>query len=181
MFEIVFKRGSMNIGTLPFLLLQASVLLVFTTYFSWTGVLICALSYLVRMFAITAFYHRYFSHRTFAMGRPMQFLAALLGAAATQKGPLWWAAHHRQHHKSSDTEEDPHNSHEGFWHAHWMWFLYQESSKPEYDRIADLVRYPELRLVDRFWYIPPVLLGVGLFIVGGWHWVCGAISFRLFC
>ena len=171
MFEIVYKRGSMNIGTLPFLLLQASVLLIFTTFFSWTGVLICVLSYLVRMFAITAFYHRYFSHRTFAMGRPMQFLAALLGATATQKGPLWWAAHHRQHHKSSDTEDDPHNSHEGFWHAHWMWFLYQESSTPEYDRIADLVRYPELRLVDRLWYIPPVLLGVGLFIVGGWHWV----------
>ena len=74
MFEIARKHGTLNMGTLPFLLLQASVLLVFTTYFSWAGLALCALCYLVRMFAITGFYHRYFSHRTYAMGRVMQFL-----------------------------------------------------------------------------------------------------------
>ena len=120
MFEIYRTRGTFSLSTLPFLLLQASVLLVFTTHFSWTGLLLCLSCYFIRMFAITGFYHRYFSHRTYAMGRPMQFLAALLGATATQKGALWWAAHHRMHHKASDTEADPHNSHEGFWHAHWM-------------------------------------------------------------
>lgn len=171
MFELARKNGAFNLGALPFLLLQTSVLLVFTTYFSWTGVALCVLSYLIRMFAITGFYHRYFSHRTYAMGRPMQFLAALLGATATQKGALWWAAHHRQHHKASDTAADPHNSHEGFWHAHWMWFLYRESAEIEFARIPELARYPELRLLDRLWYVPPILMGLGLFAVGGWHWV----------
>ena len=89
MFEIARKHGTLNMGTLPFLLLQASVLLVFTTYFSWTGLALCALFYLVRMFAITGFYHRYFSHRTYAMGRVMQFLGAFLGATATQKGTMY--------------------------------------------------------------------------------------------
>ena len=171
MFEIARKHGTLNMGTLPFLLLQASVLLVFTTYFSWAGLALCALCYLVRMFAITGFYHRYFSHRTYAMGRVMQFLAALLGATATQRGALWWAAHHRQHHKASDTPDDPHNSHEGFWHAHWMWFLYCESASTEYERIPELTRFPELRLLDRLWYVPPILMGLGLFAIGGWHWV----------
>ena len=171
MLEIARKHGTLNLGTLPFLLLQASVLLVFTTYFSWTGLALCVLSYFIRMFAITGFYHRYFSHRTYAMGRPMQFMAALLGATATQKGALWWAAHHRQHHKASDTEADPHNSHMGFWHAHWMWFLYRESAPTEFERIPELARYPELRVLDRFWYVPPVLMGLALFAAGGWHWV----------
>jgi stearoyl-CoA desaturase (delta-9 desaturase) len=168
-------RRRTNLGTLtpnifPFFFLQLSVLLVFTTYFSWTGVIICVASYLVRMFAITGFYHRYFSHRTYRMGRVMQFLAALLGSTATQKGPLWWGAHHRVHHKESDTTADPHNSHEGFWHSHWMWFLYEESEDTDLQLISDFARYRELRILDQFWYVPSVMLGVGLYLIGGWHW-----------
>ncbi|NKB71039.1 MAG: acyl-CoA desaturase [Candidatus Latescibacteria bacterium] len=165
------RRGTLRLaGVLPFVLLQLSVLLVFTTYFSWTGLLVCGASYIVRMFAITGFYHRYFSHRTFRMGRTMQFVGAFLGATATQKGPLWWAGHHRQHHKTSDTEKDPHNSHEGFLHSHWLWFLYRESDGADLKVTADLARFPELRLIERFWYVPPFLLGAGLYAVGGWHW-----------
>lgn len=169
-FQWQTQHGTLNLTIVPFVLLQLSVLLVFTTYFSWTGVAICALSYFVRMFAITGFYHRYFSHRTYRMGRIMQFLAAFLGATATQKGALWWAAHHRVHHKESDTSSDPHNSHKGFLHSHWMWFLYTENDHTDLKSIPDLARFPELRLIDRFWYVPPTLLGVGLFAMGGWHW-----------
>ena len=165
------RRGTLQLaGVLPFVLLQLSVLLVFTTHFSWTGVALCGLSYAVRMFAITGFYHRYFSHRTFRMGRAMQFAAAFLGATATQKGPLWWAAHHRQHHKASDTEKDPHNSLAGFLHSHWLWFLYGESNDTNPKVIADLARFPELSVLERFWYIPPLILAVGLYAAGGWHW-----------
>ncbi len=171
MLEVLRKNGTLNYGMLPFLLLQAAVLLVFTTHFSWTGLALCLLSYFIRMFAITGFYHRYFSHRTYAMGRSMQFLSALLGATATQKGALWWAAHHRLHHKASDTEADPHNSHKGFLHSHWLWFLYEESAVTAFDRIPELACYPELRVLDRLWYLPPLLMGLGLFAVGGWHCV----------
>lgn len=164
------QNGTLRLTALPFVFLQLSVLLAFTTYFSWTGVLVCFASYFIRMFAITGFYHRYFSHRTYRMGRIMQFLAAFLGATATQKGPLWWAAHHRIHHKKSDTKEDPHNSHEGFWHSHWMWFLYRENDATHTEMIPELTRFPELRILDKYWYVPSVLLGVGLYLVGGWHW-----------
>jgi len=147
-----------------------SVLLVFTTHFSWTGVGICAASYAIRMFAITAFYHRYFSHRTYRMGRITQFFAAFLGATATQKGPIWWAAHHRVHHKESDTSDDPHNSHEGFWHSHWMWFLYREAEATDLESVSDLARYRELRWIGSYYFIPPVMLGFGLYAIGGWHY-----------
>jgi stearoyl-CoA desaturase (delta-9 desaturase) len=95
----------------PFLLLQASCALVFVVGWSPIAVIVCVALYLVRMFGITAFYHRYFSHRTFRTGRVMQFVGAVLGASATQRGPLWWAAHHRKHHRASDTVDDAHSPH----------------------------------------------------------------------
>jgi stearoyl-CoA desaturase (delta-9 desaturase) len=164
------RLGTLTASASTFLLLQLSVLLVFTTHFSWTGVALCAGSYLIRMFAITAFYHRYFSHRTYRMARVTQFLAAVLGATATQKGPMWWAASHRKHHRESDTENDPHNSREGFWHSHWLWFLYKETEPTNFESIPDLEKYPEIRMIDNYWVVPPVMLGVGLFLIGGWHW-----------
>jgi hypothetical protein len=65
----------------------------------WTGVSVwalmaCALLYLVRMFGLTAGYHRYFSHGSYKTGRLFQFALAWLGCSAAQKGPLWWAGNH---------------------------------------------------------------------------------------
>jgi stearoyl-CoA desaturase (delta-9 desaturase) len=123
------------------------------------------------MFAITGFYHRYFSHRTYRMGRVMQTVAAILGATAVQKGCLWWAAHHRDHHKNSDTDADPHNSHEGFWHSHVVWFLYREGEEIDYEPVHDLARFPELRWIDRYWQVFPAAMALALFAVGGYHWL----------
>ena len=77
-----------------------------------------------RMFFMTGFYHRYFSHRTYRMSRPVQFLAAVLGCTAAQKGPIWWASHHRQHHKCSDKPADVHSAVlHGFLWAHVLWLF----------------------------------------------------------
>ncbi|MBX7057705.1 MAG: acyl-CoA desaturase [Leptospirales bacterium] len=168
-FAIHLRKGTISLAALPFLLLQLSVLFVFTTYFSWQGLALCLAMWLVRQLAITAGYHRYFSHKTYKMGRPAQFLMALIGASAAQKGPLWWAAKHRHHHGYSDREEDHHSPRHGFWHSHWLWFLYDESRDYDQKRIIDFARYPEIRLIDRLWYLPPVLLALGLFAAGGWH------------
>src|SRR4051812_11974399 len=81
-------------------------------------------SYAVRMFAITAGYHRYFSHRTFKTGRVFQFVLALLAMSSAQQGVLWWASHHRNHHKFSDQPEDTHSPRQhGFWWSHCFWLL----------------------------------------------------------
>jgi fatty-acid desaturase len=58
------------------------------------------------MFAVTGIYHRYFCHNAYRISRPVQFLFAVLGSTAVQRGPLWWAGNHRHHHLYSDTEED---------------------------------------------------------------------------
>ncbi|MCH6484810.1 acyl-CoA desaturase [Pseudoxanthomonas sp. LH2527] len=138
----------------------------------WVGVspiaLIVALAlYAVRMFAITGFYHRYFSHRTFRTSRVLQFVFALIGASSVQRGPLWWAAHHRNHHRHADTAADPHSPGvHGFWWSHAGWFLTRGGFRTDWSRIPDLARYPELRWLDRYDTVVPVLLAAALFGVG---------------
>ena len=70
---------------------------------------LACVSYAIRMWAITAGYHRYFSHRSYKTSRVFQFILAFVGTCAAQKGVLWWAAHHRHHHRHSDEDPDLHS------------------------------------------------------------------------
>jgi stearoyl-CoA desaturase (Delta-9 desaturase) len=155
-------------GMIPFFLVHLGVLGALWSGVTWQAVVCCVVLYVVRMFGVTAGYHRYFAHRSFKTGRVMQFLLALLAESSAQKGVLWWAAHHRRHHKASDTPEDVHSPvQRGFWYAHLMW-IYDGTSDTDWDRIQDFARYPELRFLNRFWILPPVLLGFVVWLALGW-------------
>lgn len=110
--------------TIPFVLMHAACLPLFWCGVSRLAVGLCLFNYLLRMFGITAGYHRYFSHRSFKTSRPFQFVLAWLGACSAQLGPLWWAAHHRHHHQHSDTHKDAHTPGlKGFLWAHMGWIF----------------------------------------------------------
>jgi stearoyl-CoA desaturase (delta-9 desaturase) len=153
---------------LPFAGLHLACLALPWVGVSWFAVSVAAALYALRMFAITGFYHRYFSHRTFSTSRVLQFAFALLGAASVQRGPLWWAAHHRRHHRHADTAQDVHSPRQGFWRSHMGWFLTPRHFGTDHAAIPDLVRFPELRLLDRFDIAVPVLLAAGLYALGAW-------------
>src|SRR5450631_1247128 len=134
---------------LPFVLLNLSALLVFWTGASPVAVITALVLYYVRMFGITAVYHRYFSHRTYKTSRFMQFLLAFLGNTSCQRGPLWWAAHHRHHHAYSDTPEDPHSPPQfGFWNSHLLWWGRARNVPTRLSLIKDFAKYPELVFLD---------------------------------
>ncbi len=163
------RTGSRNIDWLriiPFIALHLACLAVIWVGISTIAVITAITLYLLRMFAITAFYHRYFSHKAFKTSRPIQFIFALLGASATQRGPLWWAAHHREHHRHADQEADPHSPRQGFLWSHMGWFLSDSYYQADYSLVTDLKKFPELRLLDRYDILVPVLLAVGLFAMG---------------
>lgn len=123
--------------------------------------------YLVRMLAITGFYHRYFAHRSFKTSRAGQFAFALLGACAVQRGPLWWAAHHRHHHQHSDRPEDLHSPREhGFLWSHMGWFVSRRGYAPDYRHVRDLAKYPELAFIDRFDVLVPLAYAAALYACG---------------
>jgi stearoyl-CoA desaturase (delta-9 desaturase) len=125
-------------------------------------------SYAVRMFAITAGYHRYFSHRTFKTSRAFQLVLALLAMASAQRGVLWWSSHHRNHHKYSDQPADVHSPvQRGFWWSHAGWMLGSRHKATRFDRIKDFASYPELRFLNRFDLAVAFAWGAALYAIGG--------------
>ncbi len=152
---------------LPFIFVHAGCLAVFQVGWSWTAVSVAAALYLVRMFAITGFYHRYFAHRTFRTSRTAQFVFAVLGNTAVQRGALWWAAVHRHHHRHSDQEEDVHSpSLTGFWWAHIGWMTSSKNFPTDYCAVNDLAKFPELVFLNRFDFLVPALFAFALWSTG---------------
>ncbi|HEX5645869.1 MAG TPA: acyl-CoA desaturase [Nitrospira sp.] len=155
------------IRSIPFIGVHLMCLGVFWVGWSWTAVGVAVAFYFLRMFAITGWYHRYFSHRTFKTSRTVQFVFAVLGGMCAQRGPLWWAGHHRHHHIASDTPDDVHSPRQGgFLWSHMGWFTSQTHYAPRFKSITDFYKFPELRFLDRFDILLPVLTGFGMFGLG---------------
>ena len=155
--------------TIPFVAMHLAVLAVFAVGWSPIAILTGVVFYALRMFAITGFYHRYFSHKSFCTSRLVQFVFAVIGASSVQRGPLWWAANHRIHHTHSDKPPDVHSpQHQGFLWSHMGWFLSRQNFSTRLNRIQDFARFPELRFLDRFDVVVPTLLGIGMFLWGEW-------------
>ena len=152
---------------IPFILMHVACFAVIWVGWSPTAVATAVALYVLRMLAITGFYHRYFSHKAFKTSRPVQFLFAVLGASAVQRGPLWWASHHRHHHANSDREGDAHSPKQhGFIWSHICWFLTRENYETRKELVRDLAKYPELRFLDRYDQLVPAVLAIALFVTG---------------
>jgi stearoyl-CoA desaturase (Delta-9 desaturase) len=163
-----WRRTYFNSRTIAFWGVHlAAVVGVIVLGWSWSGLALALALYAPRMFFVTAGNHRYFSHRSYRTSRVFQFLMALGGVATGQKGVLWWAAHHRRHHRLSDRPGDAHSPRDGFWWSHMGWMLSRELEDTDLQSVKDLARYPELRLLERFWILPPVLVGVLTWALGG--------------
>jgi len=151
----------------PFVLMHLMCFTVIWVGWSPIALAVAISLYFLRMLAITGFYHRYFSHKTFRTSRISQFIFAVLGASAAQRGPLWWASHHRHHHAHSDTKEDPHSpGQHGFLWSHIGWFTDNNNFAPKMHRVSDLVKFRELVWLDRFDVIVPFALAVALYLSG---------------
>ncbi|QOV23141.1 acyl-CoA desaturase [Anabaenopsis elenkinii] len=161
------KRQIDLVGNIPFISVHIAGLLIFSVGFSWTALITCLLLWFVRMFGITAGYHRYFSHRTYQTTRFFQFILAVLGNASAQLGPLWWAAHHRHHHKYADTEQDIHSPVvHGSWWSHIGWVVSPQYSQTDEYQIRDFAKYPELQYLNRFHMVVPLLLAITVTVIG---------------
>ncbi len=148
------------IRSLPFVAVHLACIAAFFLKFHWSYLIVCLALYYTRMFFVTAGYHRYFSHRSFKTSRAFQFVMAFMATMSTQKGVLWWAANHRHHHRYSDTEEDLHSpSLRGFLWSHVGWILSDRYNETRTELIGDFHKYPELRWLNKYHVVPPVILG----------------------
>ena len=141
---------------------------LFLVPFSWKYVALFAVNYFFGMFFITAGYHRYFSHRSYKLDRIPQFIMAWMTMASAQKGILWWAANHRDHHIHSDEEEDLHSPVvKGFWYSHIGWIFDPATQGYNPKKIADFGKYPELRFLDKYYWLPTLSFAILIFAIGG--------------
>jgi stearoyl-CoA desaturase (delta-9 desaturase) len=156
-------------SAIPFLIVHLACLAAIWTGISWEALALCISLYWLRMFAVTAGYHRYFSHRAYSTGRMFQFVLAFLAQSTAQKSVLWWAAKHRHHHLHSDTARDTHSPrHKGFLYSHIGWVFTRQHWETDFGQVPDLARYPELRWLHRFELAPAFVLGAFCFLVAGW-------------
>lgn len=160
-------------GSLPFISVHVGALLVFLVGFSWAAFWTAVAMYVIRMFAITAGYHRYFSHLAFKTSRTFQFLLGWVATSSAQMGPLWWASHHRYHHMYSDTPQDVHSpiTRTIYW-SHVGWIMCKKYMATMTKLVRDLERYPELVWLNK-WHVVPVF-ALGFFVCGlgmaAHHW-----------
>ena len=159
------------LGTIPFILCHVAILGAIWSGVTWEAVVCCAVLFVVRLWGVTAGYHRYFAHRTYKTSRVMQFILAFIAQTSAQMGALWWAAHHRVHHKLSDQPGDAHSPVlDGFWYSHvgWLFDDGRGTHETKWEKIGDFAKYPELRFLNKFYLVPPVILGVAVAWLFGW-------------
>jgi stearoyl-CoA desaturase (delta-9 desaturase) len=136
--------------------------------------MLAALSFYLRTFGWEGGHHRYFAHRSFKTGRFFQAVLACLGASSGQRGPLWWACHHRAHHRYSDTPRDPHTPvGKGRAYAYLGWIFDKQYCDTNLDEAKDFAKYPELVWINKYHYVFPYLLLVGLYALGRWTSLLG--------
>lgn len=163
------------VSPIVFWIVQASFVTIFFVPFRWSYVGLWAFAHFLRAIGLTLAFHRYYAHRSFQMHRAARFFWTFAGTAAMQKGPLWWAGHHVNHHRFADREGDPHSpAISGFYYAHIGWFLNDarhdrlEASNPV---IRDFSKYPEVRFLDRHFWLPPLAWAAGMYLIGGMPWL----------
>jgi fatty-acid desaturase len=161
--------GALHVGAL---------LALYPGFFSWSAVAVCfLLHWLTGGIGITMTYHRLLTHRSFVC-RPkaLEYLFTMIGCCASEGGAIGWVADHRRHHAHSDTEEDAHTPRRSFGWAHMFWFMTPDITSrhtPEYYTkwAPDLERDKVHVFLDKFHLIFPILMFVGLYLIGGMSWL----------
>lgn len=127
--------------------------------------------------AITAGYHRLFSHKSFEATPLFKLIVLLFGAAAFENSALRWSSDHRNHHKFVDTDKDPYNINRGFFFAHMGWVCLKYNQSHQYDNVPDLAKDPLVQFQDRHIMILGILIGFAfpMFVASFWGDALGGL------
>lgn len=117
---------------------------------SWWWVSFIAGYFFMNVIGIAIGYHRFFSHRGFEVNRIAKLFLLYSGVIAAQGSPIFWAGVHRGgHHKHADTDADPHNPKDGFWHSLVLWQFRLTDGDVKIRPIVDLLRDKDVTFVHQ--------------------------------
>ncbi len=117
--------------------------------------------------AITAGYHRLYSHNSYKLHPVIEGILLFFGTLATQGSVLRWAHDHRLHHAHVDTDKDPYSVKKGLFHAHMLW-MFHKSGDIEPKVISDLNRNKLLRFQHKYYAYCMVAVNLVVFLSAGW-------------
>jgi len=143
----------------PLVAIIGTVLIVISGHLSGATVVLAILFMGATGIAITAGYHRLFSHRSYKTIWPIRLLYLLFGAACFEGSVLEWCTDHRKHHLYVDTPKDPYNINQGFWYAHIGWLIFLDTSKRDFKNVSDLADDPLVRFQHRFFVPLAIVMG----------------------
>jgi len=127
-------------------------------------------------------YHRLLTHRGFKSPKWLERLLATFGTLALQSGPIAWVTTHRIHHAFTEMEGDPHSPRNGTYWAHIGW-IFKGTAQMQPKSVVkkyspDLLRDPYMVFLENYYYMTPIVVGILLFVLGGWTMVLSAIFLR---
>ena len=123
-------------------------------------------------------YHRLLTHRGYRCPRWLEYGLAICGTLALEGGPIFWVGVHRIHHQVTDRPGDPHSPRDGKWWSHMGWVLMGRSLHQDSKELLPYV--PDLRkdrfylLLSQWHWVPAAVVGVLLFVFGGWKYLLWA-------
>ncbi len=166
-----------------------AMLALVPAFFHWSGLLLMFFMFFVNgCLGVCLGYHRLLTHRSLRTPRAVEYALTILGTLSYQGSPLQWVGTHRIHHRESDGPGDPHSPQHGFTWAHVLWCFYKHPDGYDpLDFTKDLQRDRGMLLIDRFFYVPQIVLagllfGLGWIALGTWQggmcWMIWGVAVR---
>jgi fatty-acid desaturase len=151
--------------------------------FSWKALVLAIVFWWVAgSLGIGIGYHRLLTHRGYKTPKSVEHFLTVCGTLALEGGPIAWVATHRVHHQNTDKEGDPHSPRDGGLWAHMGWII---TGQAMHSNAKELLPYvPDLRKdkfhlwISKWHWVPLAVLGVGVFLIGGWSCVLWTIFLR---
>ncbi len=142
-------------------------------FFSWSAFFVAGfLVWLTGPIGISLTFHRLLTHRSFKTPKWFEYFLTCCGCLACQGGPVQWIGVHRIHHKHSDDHGDPHSPKHGFTWSHVLWCMHKHQGMANRwaptDAARDVYRDEGLRLINRYYLVPQLVVIVLCFLGGTW-------------
>ena len=152
-------------------------------YISWPAVICAVILYCVGGMGIGMGYHRLITHRGYKVPKLVEYFLALCGSLAIEGGPIQWTTTHRIHHAHTDQEGDPHTPRDGGWWAHIGWIILGTAQNHDDATVRryspDLLVQPFYVWLNRFFYVPLIVVGLFLWALGGWDMMLWGVFLRV--
>jgi stearoyl-CoA desaturase (delta-9 desaturase) len=178
------KRQGLNRFTAIVLVLLHIAAIAALFRFSWKNVAIAAVFYYMTTgLGISMGYHRLHTHRSYKVPRWLEYFFALCGTLTLEGGPIFWVAVHRLHHQLSDQPGDPHSPRDGAFWSHMGWILWGETNhnntKVMSKYAPDLAKHKFYVWLTNYHWVPNVVLGAIVLVLGGVDMFLWAMCFRI--